>query len=155
MREKWFAVEGQLAAGVNAETDVGSVPDRLLRQAQHVNFHLLLAGLATAAEYGLTHEAMLDLAETTYVDGNVFSDEKKMRHLEALPASCVRCAGLLEERRGMYEDFGVFPATVIDHQIRLLRKENDEHLNSDFSKLPAEERLTATRELMHKDIHRH
>ncbi len=119
------------------------------------SFHLLLAGLATAAEYGLTHEAMLDLAKKTYVDGNVFSDEKKMKHLEALPASCVRCAGLLEERRGMYEDFGVFPAAVIDHQIRLLRKENDEHLNSDFSKLPAEERLTATRELMHKDIHRH
>jgi hypothetical protein len=55
----------------------------------------------------------------------------------------------------MYEKFGVFPKQVIDHQIELLSRENDEHLNSDFSKLPAEERLTATRELMHKDIHRH
>ncbi len=119
------------------------------------SFHLLLAGLTTAAEYGLTHDGMLELAERAYVDGNVFSDAGKMSHLEALPNSCVKCARLLSERRAMYEDFGVFPAQVVDHQIALLIKENDEHLNSDFSKLPAEERLTATRELMHKDIHRH
>jgi glutamine synthetase len=119
------------------------------------SFHLLLAGLTTAAEYGLTHEGMLELAERAHVDGNVFADEKKMSHLEPLPASCVQCARLLDERRDMYEDFGVFPKQVIDHQIELLTSENDEHLNSDFSKLPAEERLTATRELMHKDIHRH
>ena len=98
---------------------------------------------------------MLELAEKTYVDGNVFSDEERMSHLEALPSSCVQCGRLLGERREMYEEFGVFPPHVIDHQIELLMKENDEHLNSDFSKLPAEERLTATRELMHKDIHRH
>ena len=119
------------------------------------SFHLLLAGLTTAAEYGLTHEGMSELAERAHVDGNVFSEPEKMSHLEALPNSCVRCARLLGERRGMYEDFGVFPQQVIDHQIGLLMRENDEHLNSDFSKLPAEERLTATRELMHKDIHRH
>ena len=69
--------------------------------------------------------------------------------------SCVQCARLLETRRDMYEDLGVFPKEVIDHQIGILTKENDEHLNSDFAQLPAEERLTATRELMHKDIHRH
>jgi glutamine synthetase len=119
------------------------------------SFHLLLAGLTTAAEYGLTSKGTLELAKKTHVDGNVFSDEKRMSHLEALPASCVQCAKLLNERRDMYEDFGVFPEQVIDHQIELLSKENDEHLNRDFSKLPAEERLTATRELMHKDIHRH
>ena len=119
------------------------------------SFHLLLAGLTTAAEYGLTHDGMLELTEKTHVYGNVFSDADKMSHLEALPNSCVQCARLLGERREMYEEFGVFPPHVIDHQIELLMKENDEHLNSDFSKLPAEERLTATRELMHKDIHRH
>jgi glutamine synthetase len=119
------------------------------------SFHLLLAGLTTAAEYGLSHDGMIELAEQTHADGNVFSDEQRMKHLEPLPASCVQCARLLEERRQMYEDFGVFPQQVIDHQIRLLMKENDEHLNSDFAQLPAEERLTATRELMHKDIHRH
>ena len=50
-----------------------------------------------------------------------------------------------------YEEIPYVP----DHQIELLQREDDERLNSDFSKLPAEERLTATRELMHKDIHRH
>ena len=119
------------------------------------SFHLLLAGLTTAAEYGLTTDGTLELAEKAHVDGNVFSDKNVMSRLEPLPASCVQCARLLNDRRDMYEDFGVFPTRVIDHQIELLMKENDEHLNSDFSKLPAEERLTATRELMHKDIHRH
>jgi glutamine synthetase len=119
------------------------------------SFHLLLAGITTAAEYGLTADGMLELAAKTNVEGNVFSDKKRMKHLEALPASCVKCARLLDERREMYEEFGVFPKTVIDHQIQLLLNENDEHLNKEFSRLPAEERLMATRELMHKDIHRH
>jgi len=119
------------------------------------SFHLLLAGITTAAEYGLTHDGMLELAEKTNVEGNVFQDKERMQHLEPLPASCVQCAGLLDERRAMYEVDGVFPASVIDYQIDLLSREKDEKLNSDFSKLPAEERLMATRELMHKDIHRH
>ncbi len=119
------------------------------------SFHLLLAGITTAAEYGLTAKGMLELAAETNVEGNVFSDKERMKHLEALPASCVQCARLLDERREMYEEYGIFPNSVIDHQIQLLMKENDEHLNRDFAKLPAEERLTATRELMHKDIHRH
>jgi len=55
----------------------------------------------------------------------------------------------------MYEGFGEFPRAIIDHQIALLSRENDEHLNHEFSQLTAEERLIATRELMHKDIHRH
>ncbi|MCP4900962.1 MAG: glutamine synthetase [bacterium] len=119
------------------------------------SFHLLLAGLTTAAEYGLCTEGMIELAKTAKVVGNIFYDQEQLRRLEALPGSCVRCARLLDERRSIYEDFGVFPSLVIDHQIQMLLGENDESLNKDFSLLPAEERLTATRELMHKDIHRH
>ena len=98
---------------------------------------------------------MLERAEQTNVEGNVFSDKEVMDRLEPLPASCVQCARLLDERRAMYEDAGVFPSSVIDYQIELLKSEDDEKLNRDFSRLPAEERLVATRELMHKDIHRH
>jgi glutamine synthetase len=119
------------------------------------SFHLLLAGITTAAEHGLTSDGMLEVAERTNVEGNVFSDKEIMEQLEPLPASCVRCARLLEERRTMYENAGVFPTSVIDYQIELLMDEKDEKLNRDFSRLPAEERLVATRELMHKDIHRH
>jgi glutamine synthetase len=153
--------ESHLASVVNPN-DPDSYSDSRGRQTVEIrspdgsaSFHLLLAGLTTAAEHGLTDDGMLELAAKTNVEGNVFSDEEKMRHLEALPASCVQCARLLDERRSLYEELGVFPRTVIDHQIELLEKEHDEKLNSQFAKLPAEERLTATRELMHKDIHRH
>jgi hypothetical protein len=44
---------------------------------------------------------------------------------------------------------------VIDYVVKLLAREKDEHLNRDLSRMSAEERLTATRALMHKDIHRH
>jgi len=119
------------------------------------SFYLLLAGITTAAEYGLTDAGALELAARTRADGNVFADRELLARLEPLPASCVQCARLLGERRAMYEEFGVFPPAVIDHQIALLNRENDEHLNREFSQLTAEERLIATRELMHKDIHRH
>jgi len=119
------------------------------------SFHLLLAGITTAAEYGLTTDGMLERAEETNVEGNVFSDKEVMQRLEPLPASCVQCARLLGERRAMYEKDGVFPPNVIDYQIELLSAEDDEKLNRDFARLPAEERLVATRDLMHKDIHRH
>jgi len=119
------------------------------------SFYLLLAGITTAAEYGLTDPDAVELAARTRADGNVFADRELLARLEPLPASCVQCARLLGERRAMYEEFGVFPRTIIDHQIALLTRENDEHLNREFAQLTAEERLVATRELMHKDIHRH
>ncbi len=119
-------------------------------------FHLLLAGITTAAEYGLTSEESVALAKATRVEGNVFSeDEGALERLEPLPGSCVACARLLEERRAQYEELGVFPSHVVDYVIRLLRRENDETLNRDLTKMSAEERLTATRNLMHRDIHRH
>ena len=119
------------------------------------SFHLLLAGITTAAEYGLTADGMLERAIETNIEGNVFSDKEVMARLEPLPSSCVQCARLLDERRAMYQEAGVFPPRVIDYQIALLSEEDDEKLNRDFARLPAEERLVATRELMHKDIHRH
>ncbi|MCP4674147.1 MAG: glutamine synthetase [Deltaproteobacteria bacterium] len=118
-------------------------------------FHLLLAGLTTAAEYGLTTEGILDLAKKTQVSGNIFDNKEKLSELEPLPGSCVTCSQLLGERRAMYEDFGVFPPSVIDYVIKLLAKEKDEHLNRNLSQMSAEERLHTTRELMHHDMHRH
>ncbi len=118
-------------------------------------FHLLLAGLTTAAEYGLTREGMVALAGSTRVTGNVFDDPALLERLEPLPGSCVAASRLLDERRGMYEEFGGFPPSVIDFVVRLLARENDEYLNEELSHMPAEERLTTTRKVMHKDIHLH
>jgi len=118
-------------------------------------FHLLFAGLVTAAEHGLSAPGMLELAAETQVDGNIFDSPELLARLEPLPGSCVACARLLQERRAMYEDSGVFPPSVIDYAVKLLTKENDEHLNQSLARMPAEERLTATRQIMHRDIHRH
>ena len=118
-------------------------------------YHLLLAGITTAAEYGLKHDESLELAAATRVDGNVFADDRHYGKLEPLPGSCVACSRLLSERRELYEGFGVFPPRVIDYVIKLLAHENDEHLNATLAMMSAEERLTSTRRVMHKDIHRH
>ncbi len=118
-------------------------------------FHLLLAGITTAAEFGLTQPGALELVDSARATGNVFDGERSDDRFEALPGSCVACARLLEQRRSAYEQFGVFPEHVVDYVIALLDREDDEHLNRDLGKMSAEERLTATRRLMHKDIHRH
>jgi len=117
-------------------------------------FHLLLAGLTTAAEYGLTHNGMLELAQKTKVMGNIFKNKELLDSLEALPLSCVHASRLLDKNRNMYEKDGHFPPRVIDHVIALLAKENDETLNHDLAQMSAEERLQRTRQLMHRDIHR-
>jgi len=118
-------------------------------------FHLLFAGLVTAAEHGLSEPGMLELAKETEVEGNIFASPELLQRLEPLPGSCVACARLLDERRAMFESSGVFPPSVIDYMVKLLRKEDDEHLNASLARMPAEERLTATRQVMHRDIHRH
>ena len=117
--------------------------------------HLLMAGMVTAADWGLTQEGALELAEQTRVEGNIFHDEALRARLARLPRSCVEAARLLEEQRELYEDFGVFPPSIIDNQARLLGREDDEHLNADLARMPADERLTATRAVMHRALHRH
>jgi len=117
--------------------------------------HLLLAGLVTAAEYGLTQPGMTDLAKRTHVQGNIFKDPELLSRLEALPASCVHAARLLRERRELYDEFGVFPPHAIDHVCSLLEIEDDEYLAAKLDTMSDEERLAYTRRLMHRDIHRH
>jgi glutamine synthetase len=117
-------------------------------------YHLLLAGLTTAAEYGLTAEGMIELARETKVIGNIFSNQELLDRLQPLPGSCAAAARLLQQSRSMYERFGVFPPAVIDYVINLLMREDDALLNSNLSKMTADERLTATRQVMHRDIHR-
>ena len=117
--------------------------------------YLLLAGLTTAAEWGMTHPEALELARATRVEGNIFEDRELLARLEPLPASCVACGRLLGENRALYEEYGVFPRSVVDYTMELLAQEKDETLNRDLARMPAEERLTATRQVMHKDLHRH
>ncbi len=117
--------------------------------------HMLLAGMTTAVDWGLTDPSALELAESTRVEGNIFHDAELMARLEPLPHSCVGGAKLLQEQRELYEGFGVFPPKLIDHQVGTLLREDDEHLNTTLGSMPADERLMATRQAMHRALHRH
>lgn len=117
--------------------------------------HLLLAGITLAAEWGLTHEESLQLADSLYVKGNIFKDKNLLEKLPSIPRSCVASSQILDEKRDSYENKGVFPPSVIDYLTKLLRAENDEILNKSLGELPPDERLSETRKVMHKDLHRH
>ncbi len=117
--------------------------------------HLLLAGITMAAEWGLTHGESDRLAESLYVKGNIFKDEKLLSRLAALPKSCVESARILLQKREFYERGGIFPPSIIDYVAALLEAERDEFMNKSLMDLPADDRLLETRKIMHKDIHRH
>lgn len=117
--------------------------------------HLLLAGIAMAAEWGATDGGALALAEKHFVSGNIFRDRTLMESLPSLPRSCVESARILRERRSLYEREGVFPPSVVDFIAGMLEAEHDEGMNARLSDLPADDRLHETRKIMHKDLHKH
>jgi glutamine synthetase len=117
--------------------------------------HLLLAGLTMAAEWGLTNEKSLEIADDLYVSGNIFQDEKLLARLTALPKSNVESSRILLEKRKYYERENVFPPSIIDYVANLLQAENDENMNRYLVDLPADDRLHETRKIMHKDLHKH
>lgn len=117
--------------------------------------HLLLAGITTAADWGMSEAESLSIAEQYYVSGNIFRNEALLQKLRSLPTSCVASARILQERRDLYERDGLFPASVIDYTVKLLNEEDDDRMNIHLMDLPADDRLFETRKLMHKDLHRH
>ena len=117
--------------------------------------HLLLAGIALAAEWGLTHDESLEFARRFYTSGNIFKERKLLRNLPALPGSCAESAKRLLKKRELYQRDGVFPAGIIDYMANLLKSEHDQNINDHLIDLPADDRLHETRAIMHKDIHRH
>jgi glutamine synthetase len=117
--------------------------------------HLLLAGIAMAAEWGATHEESAVLADTLYISGNVFQHQQLPGGLGALPGSCVESARILLKNRAAYERDGVFPASMIEFVAGVLQTEDDERMNLILSGLPMNDRHREARKLMHRDLHRH
>jgi glutamine synthetase len=117
--------------------------------------HLLLAGIAMAAEWGITRKESLAIAERHYIHGSKFQDEKLQQPLPILPRSCFESARLLETNRELYEREGIFPPNAISYMAELLRAEGDENMNRSLAELPVDDRLRETRKIMHKDLHRH
>ena len=89
------------------------------------NVHLLLAGMAVAARYGLEHPEALRVAEQLYVK----ADASKISTLKQLPASCFESAQCLDAERARYEEGGVFPAGLIDSLIKNLKAFDDLHMS--------------------------
>ncbi len=116
--------------------------------------HLFLAGIAMAAEWGMTHSEALALAEKLYVKGNIFKDKELAKDLSHLPASCADSADLLLKKREYFERNNIFPESVINYVIHSLQSENDRALHKNLSELMGRNRVMELRRIMHKDIHK-
>ena len=89
------------------------------------NAHLLLAGMAIAARYGLEHPDALTIADDLYVR----AEAHKRSDLKQLPASCFESAECLKRDRARYEEGNVFPAGLIDSIVKNLQAFNDLNLS--------------------------
>lgn len=117
--------------------------------------HLLLAGIATAARWGIMQqEKAAAIAANHHITGNVFDSDTLHERLPSLPISCADSANRLEQDRALYEDAGGFPANLIDRVAELLRNEQDDNLMQELSTLDGEERSRRLREIMHRDMNR-
>jgi len=117
--------KGKLSELVDRQTMEFRCPDG------SANIHLLLAGLAVAAQYGLGMEGALELTNKLYVDVNVFAPEQRsvQERLPQLPASCWKSAECLLKDREIYQGNGVFPPIVIDGVADKLKSYNDKDLS--------------------------
>jgi glutamine synthetase len=85
------------------------------------NVHLLLAGMAVAARYGLEHPDAMKVADGLFIR----ADATKVEGLSQLPASCCESADCLVRDRARYEDAGVFPVGLIDSIVGTLKGFDD------------------------------
>ena len=94
------------------------------------DIYSLIAGLTVAARLGLEMPNALDIADKTYVDVNIFSEQfkDKLDSLNSLPVCCVDSAKRLELQAAEYTKYGVFPQGAIDGIIKQLQSYNDNNL---------------------------
>jgi glutamine synthetase len=89
------------------------------------NAYLLLAAVATAVSYGLSHpRESLALAEKLRVE----RDGTGMKKFSLLPRSCVESAKELRKDRKYYEEGGVFSTRLVDKVISKLESQKDANL---------------------------
>jgi len=96
------------------------------------NPYLLLAGLATAVSYGLSHsKEALKTAEDLQVDNH-----GAMQRLKTLPLSCDESAHSLEKDRQLYESHQIFPSKLINKTVESLKAYEDRRLWQDLAGKP-------------------
>jgi glutamine synthetase len=89
------------------------------------------AGIVVACLHGIRMPNALDVARDLYVDGNIFhpKNAQKLKSLKQLPASCVESAGILNEKRDIFEADGIFPPSLIDSTMKKLMAFQDKGLS--------------------------
>jgi glutamine synthetase len=118
------------------------------------NAHLLLAGLTLAAEWGLTNDNSLDLAEKLYVKGNIFKDKKLINSLPVLPSTCSESADILNKSRNEYERENIFSPSIVEYTVNSLKAEKDADLHKKLAKLKGVSRKKFVNKLIQKDLHK-
>ncbi len=116
--------------------------------------HLLLAAVAICAAEGLADPEAAERARALEVMGSTFQQPEVLERLEQLPSTAVGAADCLDERRACFEQHGFSPR-VIDAVVGSLRKQADQGLAAELRDLPAADRLSRSRRLMHKAFHWH
>jgi len=157
----WAGVD-DLAAKLNPQQDLPYQSDQPVQTVElrspdgSAIPHLLLAGIVTAARWGLTHpEEAGAIARAQHVTGNIFANPKLLERLPSLPVSCADSAARLLTDRHLYEKEGLFPARMIDRMAALLHEEQDETLAVELENMNQADRARRGREIMHRDINRH
>jgi len=119
------------------------------------NAHLLLAGIAMAAEWGLDNPSdALTLTENSFVSTNIHSNPN-LQELAELATSCVESSEILLQQRVLYERDKTFPSNVIDYVADILQQENDRNLNKRLMALPDDEKFSESRRIMHRHVNKH
>jgi glutamine synthetase len=97
------------------------------------NAHLLLAGLAVAANYGLKNsKESLKIAEDLQAD----PARREEKRFSVLPRSCAEAARNLAKDRKYYEAGGVFPRPLIEKTISKLNSYKDGNLWKELTSKP-------------------
>ncbi|MFA5511139.1 MAG: glutamine synthetase family protein [Candidatus Kapaibacterium sp.] len=150
-----------LAMQVNPQQKAPMVHEESLQTVElrspdgSANAHLLLAGIAMAAEWGLDNPSdALTLTENSFVSTNIHSNPN-LQELAELATSCVESSEILLQQRVLYERDKTFPSNVIDYVADILQQENDRNLNKRLMALPDDEKFSESRRIMHRHVNKH
>ncbi len=117
----WSFKEGGNSAVSGRQTFEYRAPDAF------ANAHLLFAGIAAAARFGLENgEKTMKISEELHVESG--SRGKPSREMDLLPRSCAESAANLRKDRKLYESNGVFSEQLIDGTIKKLEAYDDRNL---------------------------
>lgn len=87
------------------------------------DIYQLLAGIAVAVRHGFQSPDALDVANRTYVDVNIHSEENadKLKELSCLAVNTYESAEKLDEKRAIFEENDVFEPAMIDGIVKRLK----------------------------------